>query len=239
MVKTLALDKTALAERLSRHRVAGLLNRADLDTLLSYAQPRSLRARTSLFATGDTGSSLYVVLAGYIKLSRDMPNGRSLVLEVAGPGSMFGELSVLCNLPRAADATALTAADLLAIDGRALIAALRANPDAILAIVRILGERLARTTGQMEDLVFLPAESRLARALIRLAALTPQASAGGLAIDLGLSQRELGEITGLSRESINKLLAGWRDTGLVELAGRTLTLVDVAALQEVAEREPA
>ncbi len=238
MVKSLALDRAQLADRLSRHRVAGLLKRADLETLLSYAQPRSLRPRATLFATGDAGSALYVVLSGYIKLSRDMPNGRSLVLEVAGPGSMFGELSVLCSLPRAADATALTAADLLAIDGRALIAALRANPDAILAIVRILGERLARTTGQMEDLVFLPAEPRLARALLRLAALTPQVSETGLAIDLGLSQRELGEITGLARESINKLLAAWRDAGLVELSGRTLTLVDVAALQEIAEREP-
>jgi CRP/FNR family transcriptional regulator, cyclic AMP receptor protein len=237
-MKVIPLDRAQVLERLSRHKVAGLLARGDLETMLSYAQPRALRSRTKLFAAGDAGSALYVVLSGWIKLSRDLPNGRSIVLEVAGPGSMFGELAVLCALPRAADAVALTAAQLLAIDGRALVSALRSNPDAILAIVRMLGERLARTTVQMEDLVFLPAEPRLARALIRLAALTPQKSAAQLQIDLGLSQRELGEITGLARESINKLLAGWRDAGFVSLEGRTLTLMDVAALQAMAEDVP-
>ena len=229
MIKSVAIDRTLLLERLSRHKVAGLLSRADLETMLSYAQRKNLRARGKLFAAGDNGSALYVVLAGWMKLSRELPNGRSIVLEVAGAGSMFGELAVLCALPRAADAVALTAVQLLAIDGRALIAALRANPDAILALVRMLGERLARTTVQMEDLVFLPAEPRLARALIRLAALTPQQSAVALQIDLGLTQRELGEITGLARESINKLLAGWRESGFVAMNKSTLTLADVAA----------
>jgi len=238
MTKFSLLDRPQLIERLAKHRVAGLLARADLETMLSYAQPKALRARADLFKAGDTGSALYVVLSGWIKLSRDLPNGRSIVLEVAGPGAMFGELAVLCALPRAADAVALTAAQLLAIDGRALVSALRANPDAILAIVKMLGERLARTTVQMEDLVSLPAEPRLARALIRLAALTPQASPEGLSIDLGLSQRELGDITGLARESINKILAAWRDTGTIALTGRTLTLTDVAALQDVADSEP-
>jgi CRP-like cAMP-binding protein len=237
-MKAAPLDRAQLLERLSRHKVAGLLARHDLETMLSYAQPRALRSRAKLFGAGEAGSALYVVLSGWIKLSRDLPNGRSIVLEVAGPGSMFGELAVLCALPRAADAVALTATQLLSIDGRALIAALRTNPDAILAIVRMLGERLARTTVQMEDLVFLPAEPRLARALIRLAALTPQKSAARLQIDLGLSQRELGELTGLARESINKLLAGWRDLGCVSLEGRTLTLTDVAALQEIADALP-
>jgi CRP/FNR family transcriptional regulator len=231
------LDRAQVLERLARHRVAGRLGRADLETMLTYAQPRALRARASLFSTGDTGSALYVVLSGWIKLSREMPNGRSIVLELAGPGSMFGELAVLCGLPRAADAVALTAVQLLAIDGRAWVAALRANPDAILAIVKMLGERLAHTTVQMEDLVSLPAEPRLARALIRLAALAPQPAAHALQIDLGLSQREIGDITGLARESINKLLAGWRDAGIVTLSGRTLALCDMTALQEIAESD--
>jgi CRP/FNR family transcriptional regulator len=232
-----AVDRAQVLERLARHRVAGKIARSDLETMLAYAQPKALRARAALFKSGEIGSALYVVLSGWVKISRETPSGHSIVLEVAGPGSMFGELAVLCGLPRAADAVALTAAQVLAIDGRALTAALRANPDAILAIVKMLGERLARTTDQMEDLVFLPAEPRLARALIRLAALTPQVAAKGLAIDLGLSQRELGEITGLARESINKLLSAWRDAGVVALRGRTLTLVDAAALQEIAERE--
>ena len=156
--------------------------------------------------------------------------------------AVFGLIQTLSRYPGpgpfeqlAADATALTATRLLAIDGRALLAVLRQNPDAVLELVRMLGERLSRTTAQMEDTLFLPAEARLARALARLAALDPQPSGETLTIDLGLSQRELGELTGLSRESINKQLSVWRDIGLVGLHGRTLTLIDGAALSEIGE----
>ena len=117
------------------------------------------------------------------------------------------------------------------------MAALRAHPDALLALVRLLGERLARTTAQMEDSVFLSAEARLARALLRLAALDPRPTRTGLLIDLGLSQSDLGELTGLARESINILLGGWRDQGAIALHGRTLALIDLATLRAIAEAE--
>jgi CRP-like cAMP-binding protein len=229
------LDRTALIERLARHRVLRFVARTELENLLAFATPRVLAARARLFAAGDAGAAFYVVLSGWVKISREGPSGRDIVLEVAGPGTLFGELAVVSGQPRAADAIALTTARLLSIDGRALLAALRAHPDAILELVRVLGERLARTTSQMEDTLFLPAEARLARALLRLAALDPKPNAKTLRIDLGLSQRELGELTGLSRESINKQLSLWRDAGFVGLVGRTLTLLDGAALTEIAD----
>jgi CRP-like cAMP-binding protein len=235
-----ALDTIHRAEVLGwmgRNPTLRALDRASLEGLLAYAQLRPVRARARLFTAGDAGTALYVVLSGWLKLSRTGPSGRDIVLELVGPGSLFGELAVLCDLPRAADAVALCACRVLAIDGRAVIAALRAHPDALLALVRLLGERLARTTAQMEDSVFLPAEARLARALLRLAALDPRPTRAGLLIDLGLSQSDLGELTGLARESINKLLAGWRDQGAIALHGRRLTLVDLPMFQAIAEAE--
>jgi CRP-like cAMP-binding protein len=227
-------NRTELIDRLTRHRVVRLIDRADVDGLLAYATPRALRARQKLFSAGDSGAAVYVVVSGWMKLSREGPNGRDIVLEVAGPGTLFGELAVISATPRATDATALTVCRLLCIDGRAVLAALRKNPDAALEVARILGERLARTTQQAEETLFLPAETRLARALIRLAALDPKPSAKGLDVDLGLSQRELGEMTGLARESINKQLSLWRDAGVVALNGRTLTLIDAQAIRDVA-----
>ncbi len=228
-------DRATLLERLSRHRILGLVARTDLQNLLQTAQPRTLVTRQRLFATGDAGSAVYVVLSGWMKLSREGPAGRDVLLEVCGAGTVFGELAVICGEPRTADATALTASRLLAIDGRNLLATLRQNPEALLGLVRMLSERLARTRTQMEDMMFLPAEARLARALTRLAALEPHPDGQELRIDLGLSQRDLGEITGLSRESINKQLSHWRDAGIIGLQGRTVTLVNSAALSEIAD----
>jgi CRP-like cAMP-binding protein len=231
------IDRAEVLGWMGRNPTLRALDRPSLEGLLHYAQLRPIRARARLFTTGDAGTALYIVLSGWLKLARTGPSGRDIVLELVGPGSLFGELAVLCGLPRAADAIALSTCRVLAIDGRAVIAALRAHPDALLALVRLLGERLARTTAQMEDSVFLPAEARLARALLRLAALDPRPTRAGLLIDLGLSQSDLGELTGLARESINKLLGGWRDQGAIALQGRTLTLINLPTLRAIAEAE--
>lgn len=229
-----AIDRAEILARLGRHPILRPLDRMALESLLAYAQPRILRKSARLFAAGEPGHALYLVLSGWIKLVRPGPAGRDIVLELAGPGSLFGELAVLCALPRAADAVALAPARVLAIDGRALLAAMRANPDALLEVVRLLAQRLARTTAQMED-GQMPAEPRLARALLRLAALDPRPGTDGLMIDLGLSQGDLGELTSLSRESINKLLGVWRDLGILRADGRCLILRDLPALRDIAE----
>ena len=230
------IDRAEAVAQLARNPILRPLERTALESLLDHAHTRGLRARTRLFAAGDAGSALYLVLNGWLKLTRPGGSGRDIVLELAGPGSVFGELAVLCDRPRAADAVAISACRVLAIDGRALLAALRAHPDALLAVVRLLGERLARTTAQMED-GLIPAEPRLARTLLRLAALDPRVTSQGALIDLGLSQSDLGELTGLARESINKLLRGWRDAGWIGVEGRTVTLCDLPALRAVAEDE--
>ena len=228
--------KDAILGVLRSHRVLRSLAGSDLEHLLAFSQVRQFRRRAPLFIAGHPGASVYAVLSGYVKLSRANPSGRDVVLELAGPGSLFGELAVINGWPRAADAVALSDCRVLSIDGRHYMDALRRNPEAMLATIRHLSERLAATTSQMEDALFLPAPARVARALIRLAALHSQPTRDGLQIDIAISQRELGDITGLARESINKQLATWRDEQIIRLEGQHVTLTNAAALQHVAER---
>jgi CRP-like cAMP-binding protein len=228
--------KDAILGLLGAHRVLRALSKPDLEHLLGFSRLRQFRRRAHLFNAGDAGADVYAVLAGYVKLSRSSPSGREIVLELAGPGSTFGELAVINGWQRSADAVALSDSRVLAIDGRHFMDALRRNPDAMLATLRIQCERLAATTMQMEDALFLPGAARVARALIRLAALNSQPTSDGLQIDVALSQRELGDITGLARESINKQLAAWRDERIIRLDGHHITLTDAAALQQIADQ---
>lgn len=228
--------KDAVMDLLGAHRVLRALPKAELEHLLGFSQLRQFRRRAHLFGTGDSGAVVYAVIAGYVKLSRSSPSGREIVLELAGPGSTFGELSVINGWRRSADGVALSDCRVLAIDGRHFMDALRRNPDAMLALLRIQCERLSATTAQMEDALFLPGAARVARALIRLAALNSQPTPDGLQIDVALSQRELGDITGLARESINKQLAAWRDDRMIRLDGQHITLTDAAALQQIADQ---
>jgi CRP/FNR family transcriptional regulator len=229
---TLETDRDAAVLKLiGRQSILSLLPEADLRALVRQGIVRNLRERELIFAHGDEGRTVMVVLQGYVKLSSMTSGGREVVLEIAGPGRVFGELATLNDWRRTADATALGPARVLQIEGAQFGRALARSPEAMFAVIRLLSQRLRVTTEQVTDSVALPAAARLAKAIMHLAALHSHNVKEGLRIDLPLSQRELGGMTGLTRESINKHLATWRDAGWVALSGRSLTLLDVGALQ--------
>lgn len=221
----------AVLEQLGRHPLLDRLVAADLKALVDNATMLVCDERATLFAHGDEGQSVLVVAHGYVKLAASTPSGREVVLDVVGPGDLFGELAVLTEQPRAATATALTPCSLLSIDGGAFRAALARSPEAMFWMIRLLGRRVSRATEQMTDGLELPAPVRLAKALLELAALHSRLGEGGLEISLPMSQRELGGMTGLIRESINKHLGSWREAGWLSQSGRTITLRNVAALR--------
>lgn len=230
-------DEKSVLTSLAEHRVFGRLPAAEVEGLARVAAPRTFAARQRVFALGDSGTAVFVVLAGWIKLMRTGANGRDIVLGLAGPGSVFGELAAVTGAARGADAVALGESRVVSIAGQAVLGALKRNPDALLELTRIVAERLAAMNAQLEDTLSVSAEVRLARALIRLAALGTAPGPHGPVIDLGLSQKDLGDLTGLSREGTNKQLSAWRDEGWISIEGRVVTLRDPRALQRVADME--
>jgi len=229
---TPARESDAILKVIRADSILGHLPEQDLLGLVRQSPVRALPKNKVLFHNGDEGRSVVLILQGYVKLSMMAANGREVVLEIAGPGTLFGELAVLNNLPRRADATSLTACRLLAIDGALFKRLVSRTPEAMFAAIRLLSERLLAVTNQGMDAVSLPAPVRLEKALLHLAKLHSERVSGGVHIGFRLSQRELGAMTGLIRESINKHLKAWRAAGWIELAGGSVTLRDVAALQD-------
>ena len=229
-----------LLSLIRRESVLGSLAERDLLALLRQSIVRALPRQRVLFRAGDPGRIVVMILQGYVKLSSTAANDREVVLEIAGPGTIFGELAVLTEQTRRADATTLTPCRVLAIDGCAFRHALARSPEAMLAAIRLISDRLSAVTARGIDVVSLPAPVRLAKALLHLGQLSPEcAGEGRLHIGLRLSQRELGAMTGLTRESINKHLRAWRTAGWVQFAGSRVTLSDVVALRNyVQDNEP-
>ena len=225
--------KNAVLEQLGRHPLLHRLAEDDLRALVDNATVRVFDQRAEVFAQGDEARSVLVMIHGYVKLSAVTAGGRDVVLDLVGPGDVFGELGVLTEQSRAASAIALTPCSVLSIDARPFLAALARVPEAMFWVIRLLGQRLNKATQQMTDGLALPAPARLAKALLELAALQSRAVADGLQISLPLSQRELGAMTGLIRESINKHLGLWREAGWLSQAGRMITLHDVSALRRL------
>jgi CRP/FNR family transcriptional regulator, cyclic AMP receptor protein len=227
----------AVLDQLTRHPLLRRLASEDLRALVGNASARVFDERAALFAQGDEGRSVLVMVHGYVKMSAVTAGGREVVLDVVGPGDVFGELGVLTDQGRAATAMAMTPCSVLSIDGRAFLAALGRSPEAMFWVIHLLGRRLNKTTQQMTDGLELPAPVRLAKTLLQLAALHSLLAADGLRINLPLSQHELGGMTGLIRESINRHLGTWREAGWLSQAGRTITLHNVAALRALVEEQ--
>ena len=132
----------AIVNAIRAHSILGQLPERDLLALVRQSSTRSLPKNRVLFRYGDEGRSVVLILQGYVKLSAMAPNGREVVLEIAGPGSIFGELAVLNGSPRQADATTLTSCRVMAIDGAQFRRSLGATPEAMFAAIRLLADRL-------------------------------------------------------------------------------------------------
>jgi CRP/FNR family transcriptional regulator, cyclic AMP receptor protein len=184
-----------------------------------------------LFDEGDAGDKLYVVLDGKIKLTRTAADGRENLLSVIGPGEMFGELSLFDPRPRTQTATALTDTRLAALDHQALRGWLSGRPDMALHLLRALAQRLRRTNEVMTDLVFTDVPGRVAKALLDLADRFGLQRPGGLQVNHDLTQEELAQLVGASRETVNKALADFVSRGWIQLSAKSVLLVDPERLR--------
>jgi CRP/FNR family transcriptional regulator, cyclic AMP receptor protein len=179
-----------------------------------------------LFDEGDVGDKLYVALEGKIKLTRTAVDGRENLLSVIGPGEMFGELSLFDPRPRTQTATALTDSRLAALDHQALRDWLTGRPDLALHLLRGLAQRLRRTNEVMTDLVFTDVPGRVAKALLDLADRFGMQRPDGLQVNHDLTQEELAQLVGASRETVNKALADFVGRGWIQLSAKSVLLVD-------------
>jgi CRP-like cAMP-binding protein len=187
-----------------------------LARLSEHARIVEYPAGSLIFAKGDPGHALYIVLEGAVKISVPSDEGREIALNLIRSGEIFGEIALLDGKVRTADAEAFLATTVMVIDRRDFLLALREEPELGLKLLAIISDRLRRTSQQVEDISFVDWPSRLAKAILRLAEVQ-----GVLSEEtpwLRITQKELGQTIGLSRESTNRQLREWEAAGLLTLA---------------------
>lgn len=218
-----------------------MLKRAPLFDGLDEAGARELRQTMKevtlargerLFDEGDDGDSMYVVLDGKLKLTRTAADGRENLLSVLGPGEMFGELSLFDPRPRTSSASAITDATLAALRHDALLPRLRERPDISLHMLRALARRLRRANDVTADLVFTDVPGRVAKALLDLAGRFGQQGPDGLHVHHDLTQEELAQLVGASRETVNKALADFATRGWLQISARSVLVFDADRLRK-------
>jgi CRP/FNR family transcriptional regulator len=184
-----------------------------------------------LFHEGDRGDTLYVIAEGKIKLGRTSPDGRENLVAILGPGEMFGELSLFDPGPRTMTATAVAETQLLGLGNDSLTAILTGRPEVSKTLLAALAQRLRRTNAHLADLVFTDVPGRVAKALLDLSERFGRPVEGGIMVSHDLTQEELAQLVGASRETVNKALADFATRGWLRLEARAVLILDVERLK--------
>ncbi len=199
--------------------------------LRATMEERRLRRGEVLFEEGDAGDRLYVVTEGKVKLGRRSGDGRENLLAVLGPGSMFGELSLFDPGPRSATVTAVTDCVMQTLSHDELGRWLNGRPEVARGLLLQLAGRLRRANDVVADLVFSDVPGRVAKALLDLAMRFGRRGDDGIHVHHDLTQEELAQLVGASRETVNKALADFASRGWLRLEARSVVIMDVERLR--------
>ncbi len=217
---------------LRRHPIFCDLGPDALEQLCRYAKHSRLKRGASIFSKGDPGNSLFAVISGTVKISISSADGRSAILNLIGAGEIFGEIAVLDGQARTADATANTNCEIFAIDRRDFLPFVAGQPALAMKFIELLCTRLRWTSDQVEQVILQNLPGRLAGALIRL---TEKYKLAPACRTITITQQEISEMVGMTRESINKQLRVWAARNWVRLEHGAIVVLDTAPLQALAE----
>jgi CRP/FNR family cyclic AMP-dependent transcriptional regulator len=190
-----------------------------------------------IFARGDAGREIYLVVSGRVRLSVLTAEGRELSFAHAEAGSIFGEIAMLDGGPRSADATAVGKVSALSLSKPALKRLMETQPHVADAAVRFLCSRIREADQQLEAIALYPIEGRLARFFLAAArAKAPGSDEGRITIELPISQSELALLIGASRPKVNTALSMLESSGALERNGSKI-VCDIEELQAIAGAE--
>jgi CRP-like cAMP-binding protein len=223
-------DKKAL---LRSHPFFTGLDGGIVERLVPHALTRKVKRGTLLFRKGDAGTSLYAVCAGAVRVSAPSDQGKDAVFNLIVPGEIFGEIAFLDGGPRTADAVMIESGELMVIERRDFLPLLHDYPELALRLLEVLCGRLRRTSQQVEDIVFLGLGPRLAKALLYLY----EHSSSQPAQKLKVTQRDISQLIGVSRESANKQLRSWQRRKWLKLERGGLAILAPDALRRLVDEK--
>ncbi|WP_171098334.1 MULTISPECIES: Crp/Fnr family transcriptional regulator [unclassified Ruegeria] len=202
------------------------------EMLTAQAKEVSLDRGDILFEQGDEGDALYAILDGTLEVSFLSMSGRKLSLSLMRPGEVFGEIALFDQGPRTATVAAAEPSRVLRVFHRDVMAQIRQEPDLAVDMIRLAGARMRHMGLQLNEQVFLPMPIRLARKLLYLANQQDDPNDR-----ITMSQSELAEFVGATREAVSKTISTWKRKDMVEATRGGVQIHDFEALRELAESD--
>jgi CRP/FNR family transcriptional regulator, cyclic AMP receptor protein len=197
-----------------------------VSALTKQLHPMDFPRGHTMFAEGEPGDRLYIVVSGKVKIGRRSPDGRENLLTIMGPSDMFGELSIFDPGPRTSTATTITDVCAVSMDRETLRAWIADRPEIAERLLRVLARRLRRTNDNLTDLIFTDVPGRVAKQLLHLAQKFGTQEGGAMRVIHDMTQEEIAQLVGASRETVNKALADFAQRGWIQLEGKSVLISD-------------
>jgi CRP/FNR family transcriptional regulator, cyclic AMP receptor protein len=218
-------------QTLARVPIFSGLTETELAFLAQHTVPRRYTTGETVFGEDEPCTGLYVVESGHVRIFKSSPGGREHVLSIEGPGSSVAELPVFDGGNYPASVSAIDDATLLFVSKQDFHGLCLAHPQVALKVLRVVGARLRRLVGIIEELSFTTVRHRLAAFLIRLAKASGKRSANGIEITLPANNQELASQIGTVRELVSRNLSRFQAEGMIKVDGRNVLLTDLKALE--------
>ena len=224
-----------VGQPLTKASIFSSLTEGELEFIAKRTVVRRYSAGELVFGEDEQCTGLYVVESGHVRIFKSSPGGREQVLSIDGPGSSIAELPVFDGGAYPASAIAVEDATLLFVGKQDFQALCLAHPQVGLKVLRVVGARLRRLVGIIEELSFSTVRRRLANYLIRLSRKSGRRTAEGIVVSLPVNNQELAAQIGTVRELVSRNLSRLQAEGMVKIDGRDVTLCDLKALEQEIE----
>lgn len=221
-----------LHRALARSALFEDLGAAAVRELAALARRRQYAAGTPICIEGESDGSLFIITAGRVRISAGSADGEERHLNELGPGDLIGEIALLDGGARSASAIAVDDSEVYGIERAAFLAFLDRTPELARGLIKLLCQRVRWMTDLLEASAFLGLPARLARWLTMLAAQQGVSHARG--VEVRVSQQDLAQFLGVSRQSVNEVLQSWRGEGLVGLGRGRIVVLDARRLRGAA-----
>ena len=202
--------------------------------VVAQARIRPVNAGETVFAMGSPGDQMMALLRGTVRISVPSFEGRELLLAIIRPGEVFGELAVLDGKERSADAIAESPCTLAILDRHDILSFFERNPSAWPKLVKVLCQRLRHTDQVFAEVALLQLPAKLAKSMLRLLDLDKTFAPRKRPV-IHYSQRELANMVGGTRESVNRCLRNWQRNGIIQITEGSIIITNRPALEQMAE----
>jgi CRP-like cAMP-binding protein len=207
------------------------LDDEELHKLASIVREQNYKRRTTIVRVDDPGGALYILKSGLVKITIEDQHGDEMILRILYPTDFFGEMSLLDGMPRSATVTAQEPSEVLTISREHFLNIIEQSPKILLKMTAVLSQRLRNTNELIHSLAFFDVYGKVARLLLNLAAERGRVTEQGTVIDMRLTQQELAELAGMTRETMARTLREFQQAGCIRVESGIISILELDMLR--------